>query len=75
MIAGASHGVNGTVQREVTEPLYLDIHLPAGATFELALPAGITPSSTPTVAKRPSASVLCLNVRRRFCPRSPALIA
>ena len=40
VIAGASHGVYGAVQREVTEPLYLDIHLPAGATFEQVLPAG-----------------------------------
>jgi len=40
VIAGASHGVNGAVQREVTEPLYIDIHLPAGATFEQKLPAG-----------------------------------
>jgi redox-sensitive bicupin YhaK (pirin superfamily) len=28
------------VQREGTEPLYLDIDLPAGATFEQPLPAG-----------------------------------
>lgn len=40
VIAGSSHGVAGAVQREVTEPLYLDIGLPAGATFEQALPAG-----------------------------------
>lgn len=40
VIAGASHGVTGAVQREVTEPLYLDIHLPAGASFEQSLPAG-----------------------------------
>ncbi|WP_371763513.1 pirin family protein [Massilia sp.] len=40
VIAGSSHGVAGAVQREVTEPLYLDIELPAGATFEQALPAG-----------------------------------
>ena len=40
VIAGSSHGVAGAVQREVTEPLYLDVELPAGATFEQALPAG-----------------------------------
>ncbi len=40
VIAGASHGVAGAMQREVTEPLYLDIELPAGATFAQALPAG-----------------------------------
>jgi len=39
VIAGASHGVAGAVAREVTEPLYLDLHLPAGARFEQALPA------------------------------------
>ncbi|QPF75680.1 pirin family protein [Roseateles sp. DAIF2] len=38
VIAGASHGVAGAVQREHTEPLYLDLHLPAGASFEQALP-------------------------------------
>jgi redox-sensitive bicupin YhaK (pirin superfamily) len=39
VIAGRSAGTSGAVQREVTEPLYLDIHLPAGAHFEQALPA------------------------------------
>ncbi|HEY1044622.1 MAG TPA: pirin family protein [Telluria sp.] len=40
VIAGASHGVAGAVQREGTEPVYLDIELPAGASFEQPLPAG-----------------------------------
>jgi redox-sensitive bicupin YhaK (pirin superfamily) len=40
VIAGSSHGVAGAVQREGTQPLYLDIELPAGASFEQALPAG-----------------------------------
>src|SRR5438067_1603602 len=40
VIAGSSHGVAGAVQREGTEPLYLDIELPAGAAFEQPLPAG-----------------------------------
>ena len=40
VIAGESHGVAGAMQREVTEPVYLDIELPAGATFAQALPAG-----------------------------------
>ena len=40
VIAGKSHGVEGAMQREVTEPTYLDIELPAGATFAQALPAG-----------------------------------
>ncbi len=40
VIAGKSHGVTGAVTRETTEPLYLDLHLPAGASFEQILPAG-----------------------------------
>jgi redox-sensitive bicupin YhaK (pirin superfamily) len=40
VIAGASHGVNGAVTRDATAPLYLDLHLPAGARFEQPLPAG-----------------------------------
>ena len=40
VIAGASHGVAGAVTREATAPLYLDLHLPAGARFEQPLPAG-----------------------------------
>ncbi|HZV64592.1 MAG TPA: pirin family protein [Telluria sp.] len=40
VIAGVSHGVEGAVQRDGTEPLYLDIELPAGASFEQPLPAG-----------------------------------
>lgn len=39
VIAGASHGVAGAVQRDATEPLYLDLQLPAGARFEQPLPA------------------------------------
>lgn len=39
VIAGASHGVTGAVQREHTQPLYLDLHLPAGARFAQDLPA------------------------------------
>lgn len=40
VIAGSTHGVTGAVQREGTEPLYLDIELPADASLELPLPAG-----------------------------------
>jgi redox-sensitive bicupin YhaK (pirin superfamily) len=40
VIAGHTHGVTGAVVRDVTEPLYLDIALPEGATLELPLPAG-----------------------------------
>lgn len=38
VIAGASNGMEGVVHRKDTEPLYLDIHLPAGASFSTALP-------------------------------------
>jgi redox-sensitive bicupin YhaK (pirin superfamily) len=39
VIAGSSNGVEGAVTREVTEPIYLDIHMSAGAEFSTALPA------------------------------------
>ena len=37
-IAGRSHGIDGAMQRDVTEPLYLDLGMPAGASFAQALP-------------------------------------
>ncbi len=40
VIAGNSNGIAGAVSRDVTEPLYLDTHLPAGSTFSTAIPAG-----------------------------------
>ena len=40
VIAGSSHGAQGAVVREATAPLYLDLHLSAGARFEQALPPG-----------------------------------
>jgi redox-sensitive bicupin YhaK (pirin superfamily) len=40
VIAGRSHGVTGAVERPDTEPLYLDVHLPAGARFAQPLPRG-----------------------------------
>jgi hypothetical protein len=40
VIAGASHGVQGAVQREATQPLYLDLHFSdAGGSFTQTLPA------------------------------------
>ncbi len=39
VIAGASHGIAGAMARETTEPLYLDLELPAGTSFEQTLPA------------------------------------
>jgi len=39
VIAGNSNGVAGAITREVTEPLYLDIHVPAGTEFSTAIPA------------------------------------
>jgi hypothetical protein len=41
VIAGESHGVAGAVQREHTDPLYLDLHFPLGqAQFQQPLPRG-----------------------------------
>lgn len=37
LIAGRSHGVEGAVTRERTDPLYLDLELPGGTVFEQAL--------------------------------------
>ena len=40
LIAGRSHGVDGAMQREGTEPLYVDLHFDeAGASFAQGLPA------------------------------------
>jgi redox-sensitive bicupin YhaK (pirin superfamily) len=39
VIAGSSHGVGGAVTREATAPLYLDLHLPDGASFSQPLAA------------------------------------
>ena len=38
VIAGRSHGAGGAMEREVTRPLYLDLHLAEGATFAQSLP-------------------------------------
>lgn len=38
VIAGASHGVEGAVVRPVTQPLYLDLAMPAGTRFDQPLP-------------------------------------
>ena len=40
VIAGASRGIAGAVQRPDTEPLYLDVHLPAGRRFVQPIAAG-----------------------------------
>ncbi len=40
VIAGESHGVAGSVTREGTQPLYLDVHMPNDTTFVQPLPAG-----------------------------------
>jgi redox-sensitive bicupin YhaK (pirin superfamily) len=39
VIAGTSYGVLGAVIREITQPVYLDVHMPKGARFEQTLPA------------------------------------
>jgi hypothetical protein len=38
VIAGESGGIKGLLSRNITEPLFLDIHLPAGAEFMTPLP-------------------------------------
>ncbi len=40
VIAGTALGVAGAVSRPTTEPLVLDLTLPAGSSFDAALPAG-----------------------------------
>ena len=40
VIAGTSHGVDGAVSRPTTEPLVLDLTLPAGNAFDAPIPAG-----------------------------------
>lgn len=39
VIAGRSNGVAGAIEREISEPLYLDVELAAGGSFSTALPA------------------------------------
>jgi redox-sensitive bicupin YhaK (pirin superfamily) len=39
VIAGRSHGIDGAVLRAGTEPLYLDLEMPAGSLFTQPLPA------------------------------------
>jgi redox-sensitive bicupin YhaK (pirin superfamily) len=39
VIAGSSHGLAGAVQREVTDPLYIDIHFEGPGSFQQTLPA------------------------------------
>jgi len=39
LIVGTSSGVNGAMQREDTEPLHLDLNMPADSLFSTALPA------------------------------------
>jgi len=39
VIAGASNGVTGAITRPDTEPLYLDVHLPAGGSFTQTVPS------------------------------------
>jgi redox-sensitive bicupin YhaK (pirin superfamily) len=38
VIAGACHGIQGAVSRPVTQPLYFDLHFPAGGSFAEVLP-------------------------------------
>jgi redox-sensitive bicupin YhaK (pirin superfamily) len=38
VIAGTSNGVTGAITREYTEPLYVDVELPAGSSFSTSIP-------------------------------------
>lgn len=38
VLAGSSHAVEGAMQRQTTEPLYLDLEMPANASFAQPLP-------------------------------------
>ena len=40
VIAGASHGVAGAMQRDTTNPLYIDLHFTTSGSFAQKLPAG-----------------------------------
>ncbi len=62
VIAGASHGTSGAVQRPDTQPLFLDVHIPAGHRFEQA----IAPSHNAfTYTYRGSVSISGTNVPDR----------
>jgi redox-sensitive bicupin YhaK (pirin superfamily) len=39
VIAGASHGVTGAMQRDTTSPLYIDLHFASGGSFAQNFPA------------------------------------
>jgi redox-sensitive bicupin YhaK (pirin superfamily) len=41
VIAGSSHGLPGAVQRDTTEPLYLDVHFDAAGEFNQTLPVDV----------------------------------
>jgi redox-sensitive bicupin YhaK (pirin superfamily) len=40
VIAGRSHGIRGAIERETTEPIYLDVELSAEARLDQPLPPG-----------------------------------
>ena len=40
IIAGTSHGMSGAIRRPDTEPLFLDVHLPAGSRFVQSIEPG-----------------------------------
>lgn len=39
VIAGTSNGIAGAIEREVTEPLYIDVAMPESSQFDAAIPA------------------------------------
>jgi len=40
IIAGSVAGIDGAIRREATEPLYLDLGMPAGSAYDAPIPAG-----------------------------------
>jgi redox-sensitive bicupin YhaK (pirin superfamily) len=72
VIAGESHGVAGAVQRERTEPLYLDLHLEAGAVFEQPIP---TPHNAFVVVYRGEVDIGAAAGATRVPPQRLAILA
>jgi redox-sensitive bicupin YhaK (pirin superfamily) len=67
VIAGRSHGVGGAMEREVTEPLYLDLQLPAGGeASRTRFRRSSTPSSTSIAAPWISLTRACRRNAWRF---------
>ena len=80
VIAGASHGTAGAVTRPTTEPIVLDLTLPAGAVFDAELPAGHNAfayvfGATPVDDRRRAARPRSSPSAWRSSPTTPAATA